>query len=101
MIFASAEEVGDARVKIKEVEARAVAAAARASTAEARALELEQKVKALASSQNDVITAVNKQQVKAKDVSKRVDELEQAVGSSSNLELTPTPKAEDSIPTMG
>lgn len=82
MITASAEEVGDARAKIKAVEARAVAA-------EARALELEQKVKALVESQNSVITAVNKQHMRVKDAVKRVGELEHAVGSSSDLNLTP------------
>jgi hypothetical protein len=97
MITASAEEVGDARSKIKAVEARALAA-------ETRAKQLEQKVKVLVESQNVVITAINKQKVEAKDVNKRVGELEQAVGSSSNLELPPTP-SEDSttidLPTMG
>jgi hypothetical protein len=95
----------EARVKTEVVAARAAAADARAGAAEARARELEQKVAQLASSQNDVITAVNKQQVKTKDVGKRVGELEQALGSSSNLEFPTPPPAEDSttidLPTMG
>ena len=82
MITTSAEEAGAALGKLKAVEDRALAA-------EARALELEKKVKALTVSQNDVITAVNKQRDRVKNAESRVGELENAVGSTSDLNLKP------------
>jgi hypothetical protein len=44
-------------------------------------------MQALTASQNAVITAVNKQKTRADDVKNRVTELENAVGSTSDLNL--------------
>jgi len=113
------KELGDARSQLETANERLNTANDRLNAATRRAADLDAKNQAMAasmtvmqaklaqltSSQNDVITVVNKQQTKVKDAVKRVGELEQAVSSSSNLEFPAPPPAEDStaidLPTMG
>lgn len=53
--------------------------------------DLQSKINKLATSQNSVISAVNKQQDRVKEAVKRVGVIEQAVGSSSGIEFPALP----------
>lgn len=105
VIIQAREELGDAKSDLKVARAKIadLEAVNRAQAAEMAAMQA--KIGQIANSQNSVVAAVKKQQDKVKDVGKRMTEIEQAVGSSSNLELTVPPPAEDSttidLPTMG
>lgn len=79
---ANESKLADLKARNLELEARNKAQAADMAV-------MQDRIAQLVASQNSVITAVNKQHVRVKDAVTRVAELEHAVGSSSDLNLSP------------
>lgn len=92
------KELGDALGKsdskdarLAELELQAASKAARVTELEAQLIGVQTKFGQIIANQDKIVAAVNKQQVKAKDTSARVTELENFTGSSSNPEIAASP----------
>jgi uncharacterized coiled-coil protein SlyX len=92
--------VEDASRDAGVAQAKLIAAEARIAVLEATNRSMEAKLEVIGSSQQKVVEVVNKQQTRVRNVTERVDAVEQAMGSSSDQFPPTEPSTAIELPTI-